>query len=362
MSTLLEYKCPCCGGAVSFDSGTQKMVCPFCDAEFDVEALKNEQEETDRNSQPEQQEWESNVDNQWSTEELNGMNVYVCNSCGGEVIAEEVTGATACPYCDSPIVLKSSFSGDLRPDFVIPFKLDKKAAKEAMFAHLKGKKLLPKVFRDENHIDEIKGLYVPFWLFNSSTDSRYIFRATKVRHWSDSKYEYTETSHYNVYRDGKLDFRNIPVDGSEKMDDALMESLEPFDFSQAVDFQSAYLAGYLADKYDVDEKQSEVRANERIKKSTEQAFASTVVGYSSVIPASSNIKLKGGSAKYALYPVWLLNTVWNGEKYTFAVNCQTGKTVGNLPMDKGLYIRWLLGIGVAASAAGFLLQWLLGLM
>ena len=136
--------------------------------------------------------------NQWGEDELKGINLYTCQSCGGELIADENTGATNCPYCDNPVILKSSFSGDLRPDFVIPFKLDKKAAKAAMENHLKGKPFLPKVFKDQNHIDEIKGIYVPFWLFDCDTYSKYTFRGTKVRHWSDSKYDYTETSHFNI--------------------------------------------------------------------------------------------------------------------------------------------------------------------
>ncbi len=344
MSTLLEYKCPCCGGAVSFDTKEQKIVCPFCDAEFDIEALKQEQEEVSRNSQPEQHEWNDNTDAKWSTEELNGMNVYVCQSCGGELIAEETTGATACPYCDSPVILKSSFSGDLRPDYIIPFKLDKKAATEAMKKHLCGKKLLPKVFKDENHIDEIKGLYVPFWLFNSDTDSRYIFRATKVRRWSDSKYDYTETKHYNIYRDGNLSFANIPVDGSEKMPDDLMESIEPFNYADFKEFDTGYLSGFLADKYDVSRDKCVARANERIKNSTEIAFKNTVHGYTSVTTQSSNVNYVNGSSKYALLPVWVLNTTWKDQKFIFAMNGQTGKFVGNLPMDWGLFWKWFFGI------------------
>ena len=152
-----------------------------------------------------------------------------------------------------------------------------------------GKPFLPKVFKDQNHIDEIKGIYVPFWLFDCDTYSKYTFRGTKVRHWSDSKYDYTETSHFNIYREGCLDFRNVPVDGSEKMPDDFMESIEPFDYSQMVDFETAYLAGYLADKYDVDQKSSIGRANNRIKQSTEEAFKRTVHGYATVSTTGSNV-------------------------------------------------------------------------
>ena len=154
----------------------------------------------------------------------------------------------------------------------------------------------------------------------------------------------------------------MPVDGSTKMDDALMESIEPYDFSGAVDFQTAYLAGFLADKYDVDSEQSIERANERIKKSTENAFASTVQGYSTVIPESTSIRLQNGKAKYALYPVWLLNTTWNGQRYTFAMNGQTGKFIGDLPLDKSAYKKWLFGLTGLIGAAVFAVSYLLWLL
>ena len=129
-----------------------------------------------------------------------------------------------------------------------------------------------------------------------------------------------------------------------------------------MDFQTAYLAGYLADKYDVDADASIDRANERIKKSTEDAFRSTVQGYTSVIPENTNVQLHNGKAKYALYPVWILNTTWNGQKYTFAMNGQTGKIVGDLPMDKSAYNKYFfrtMAIGAAAIFAVQYLFWLL---
>ncbi len=363
MTSLLEYKCPCCDASIDFDSSLQKMKCPYCGTEFDVETLAAYNDELSASEgASDDMNWETQAGGEWSENEQQKMRVYVCNSCGGEIVCDETTSATECPYCANAVIMKGQLAGDLKPDYVIPFKIDKKGAVEALKAHYKGKTLLPRVFKDENKIEEVKGVYVPFWLFDADVNAGIRYKASRVRMWSDSKYNYTETSFYSVIRDGKVSFERVPVDGSEKMDDALMESLEPFDFSQAVEFLPAYLSGFLADRYDVDAKQSEQRANERIKKSTEEVFASTVVGYSSVIPVSSNVRLSNGTAKYALYPVWLLNTVWNGQKYTFAVNGQTGKTVGNLPMDKGLYWLWLLGIGIGAGAVCFLLQNLLGLM
>lgn len=361
MSVLQQFKCPCCDGAIEFDSSLQKMRCPYCDSEFEMEALRSYDEEL--SAQPaEDMTWDTAAGSDWQSGETDDLRVYTCNSCGGQIVADQTTGASACPYCDNPIVMTGQFAGALKPDLVIPFKLDKKAAVAALQNHYKGKLLLPKVFKDQNHIQEVKGLYVPVWLFDSDAEAFVRYRATRVRSWSDSRYNYTETSHFSVTRGGGIGFENVPVDGSTKMDDTLMESIEPFDISGAVDFQTAYLAGYLADKYDVDAEKSIERANERIKRSTEESFAATVQGYTSVTPESSSINLKNGRARYALYPVWILNTQWNGQKFTFGINGQTGKIAGDLPMDKGAFWTWLLGVAGGAAAAVFALSYLLWLL
>lgn len=359
MAVLQEYKCPCCDGAIEFDSASQKMKCPYCDTEFEIEAI---QEYNRQLSGQDEMNWESTPETQWTEDETNGLRVYICESCGGEIVGDAATAATECPFCGNHIVMKGQFAGDLRPDLVIPFKLDKKAAKAALKKHYQGKHFLPKTFKDDNHLEEIKGLYVPFWLFEADADANIQYKATRVRTWSDSKYHYTETQYYSVLRAGQIGFRDVPVDGSTKMADDLMESLEPFHISDAVDFQSAYLAGYLADKYDVTAQQSQDRANARIKQSTQDMFRDTVIGYATVMPVSSNIRLENSKAKYALYPVWLLNTTWEGKKYTFAMNGQTGKMVGDLPLDKKAYRKALFGLTGIISAAIVALSYLVWLL
>lgn len=364
MNTLQEYKCPCCGGAIAFDSSLQKMKCPYCDTEFEMDTLANYDAEL-QNDTNDEMEWQMPTGNEWSDEEAFGLRSYICKSCGGEIIGDENTAATSCPFCGNPVVMMKQFSGALKPDLVIPFKLDKKAAKEGLTKHLSGKRLLPKIFKDQNHIDEIKGIYVPFWLFDSDVDAQVRYRASKIRTYSDSQYDYTETSFFSVLRNGNIGFANVPVDGSTKMEDSLMESIEPFDLSDAVDFHTAYLAGYLADKYDVTAEESIERANKRIKKSTEDAFASTVKGYTTVQAENSNIQLHNGKAKYALYPVWLLNTTWNGNTYTFAMNGQTGKFVGDLPVDQSAATKWMIGLSAAMSVLSYgvvLLLHLIGIL
>ena len=271
-SVVIEYKCPCCGGSIEFDSSIQKMKCPYCDTEFEMETLKS-YDEAVKSDRPDNLEWNKKTDGGFSQEESDSMRVYVCKSCGGEIVGDSNMGAASCPYCSSP-----------------------------------AKPFLPKVFKSQNHIDEIKGIYVPFWLFSAKTDADIRYRATRVRAWSDSRYRYTETQFFSVLRSGEISFDAVPVDGSSKMPDDLMESIEPYHLSDAVDFQTAYLSGYFADKYDVSAKDNTARANERIRNSTVEMFADTVRGYATVTPEHTSVRFSESSQRYALYPVWLLNT------------------------------------------------------
>jgi len=329
MAELHEYQCPACGGALAFDVELQKLKCPFCESAYDISELSAPEDPAAASPMPDR-----SGAAEWSQDEQSGLATYVCQSCAGEIIADVTTGATTCPYCDSTVVMSGHFQGSLRPDSIIPFKLKKDKAIAALYNHYKGKILLPKTFKDKNKLNEIKGLYVPFWLYSGKADAEVHFDAKKTRSWSDSQYDYTETSTYSAFRSGTVDYESIPVDASSMMQNELMDSIEPYHMTEAVDFNTAYLAGYLADKFDEDEKVCFTRADTRVKNSTVNTLATTLTGYSSVTPASSNVRFIDVSTKYMLLPVWLLNTTWNQKKYTFAVNGQTGKIVGELPIDK----------------------------
>ena len=389
MTDVLEYKCPACNGTLAFDSVTQKMKCPFCDSVFDVSELKAQdavldQPASDLGEVPQDDfSWDDSADQMWSDDETAGMAVFSCQSCGGQIVGDSNTGATACPYCGNNVVITDRFRGDLKPNYVIPFKLDKTAAKEKYKQHISKKFLLPKLFAAENHIDEIKGIYVPFWIYDSKVNAFARFEAENTRTWSDSQYNYTEVTTYDVYRSGQMGFEHIPVDGSSKMPDDLMESIEPYDFHDAVPFQTSYLAGFFADKYDVDSKQSEARANERLRQSTIDVLRGTVQGYDRVTSyngesfrkkletlddftgyadpfaatndSASGVQMLEGKVAYALYPVYLLTTTYQGEKYTFAMNGQTGKFVGDLPIDKKKKTITFASVFAGATAVATLL-------
>lgn len=331
MSDTFDHKCPCCGATLQFDAGSQMVKCPYCDSEFDVSTtMKNE---GDLSVAADNVDLASDGGMEWSEKELYGITEYQCNSCGGNIYSEETTSATICPYCGNAVILKGRLSGVLKPDKVMPFKQTKEQAIEGLKKHCGGQRFVPKKFIENNRLEEIKGLYVPFWVYDADLDADVTYRCTTVRKWTSGDTEYTETKYYDVKRSGQISFDHVPVDGSTKMPDDLMESIEPFDYDQAADFTTGYLSGYVADKYDLDQDQQRPRARQRMADGAAEQFQTTVNGYDTVSVERSDISARSSTVNYVLYPVWLMNTDWNGRKFIFAMNGQTGKMVGNLPAD-----------------------------
>jgi len=293
------------------------------------------------------------------TSEINLAN-YSCPSCGAEITGDDTLGSTVCPYCGQSTIVKGQFEGTLRPDYIIPFKVDKKAAMAAFEADFKNAPFLPDEFKSKKKIEEMAGVYVPFWMFDCDCDAAITYNAERVTRWSDSNYNYTKTDYFKLFRAGSVGFANIPVDGSKKADDAYMEAVEPYDYTDAVDFNGAYLSGYLADKYDVSVDDSIARANERVKNSTIAAFNDTTGTYLAVYPEQTMVNFSNGKVRYSLLPVWMLNIKYLDKMYQFAINGQTGKVVGEYPVDKSKkwkYFAKIAGIcyAVAAVVGYFLL-------
>ena len=365
---LTNYQCPACTAPLHFSAKTGKLVCDYCgsvyevaeieklyaakeekaaqaftDAQKKAEAAKAEaakaevaQEETAQagTAQAETEGgWDVSGMSEWGAD-TQGMHTYTCPSCGAELICDASTAATSCPYCGNPTVVPGQFTGGLKPDYVIPFKYEKNQAIEALKNHYKGKFLLPDAFKDSNHIEKIQGVYVPFWLFNAKADADVTFSAERSDVYDSGDEEVINTHHYQIRRAGSVSFENIPVDASTKMPDDYMDSIDPYEYKDLKPFSTAYLPGYLADRYDVSVAECEQRADERCKNSALQAMESTVTGYDTVTCTGGDVNVIPGEVHYALMPVWVLNTKWNGQDYLFTMNGQTGKFVGDLPADK----------------------------
>lgn len=234
--SITNYQCPACTGPLRFDPVTGKLVCEYCSSSYDTSEIEALYAQADANAAQAAQAAAGETQpegSHWSEAEAAGLKVYNCPSCGAELICDQTTAATSCPYCGNPSIVPGELSGALRPDWVIPFKLTKEKAIAALKEHYRKKPLLPKLFSSQNHLEEIKGVYAPFWLYDGETEGSATFHATKVRSWNQGAYRVTETSHFQCERRGSLSFRRIPVDSSTKMPDEHMDAIEPYDFGGA---------------------------------------------------------------------------------------------------------------------------------
>ena len=388
MSTqVINYHCPACDAPLHFVGASGRLECEYCGSSYEVaeiEALYAEKEAkaaeaTQKEQQKEQQQQAVNQNDQqaeqndstsqqddaaeeteWDLSDLQedwdsdgeGMKSYSCPSCGAEIICDATTAATSCPYCGNPSIVPGQLSGVLKPDYIIPFKLSKEDAVKALKKHYGKKPLLPKVFSEANHIEEVKGVYVPFWLFDAKAEGSAIFDATRSHSHRSGDYRITETDHFAVSRSGELAFEKVPVDASSKMPDDYMDSIEPFDYSELKPFMATYLPGFLADKYDVSAKDCYERADERCKSSFVSALKDSVTGYQTCIKRESHVRLNRGKVHYALLPVWLLSTKWKDKDFLFAMNGQTGRLVGDLPASGKRVLGLFAAIAVPLMAIG----------
>ena len=370
-SQITNYQCPACTGPLHFVGSTGKLQCDYCGSVFDVADIEARMAEKDASASEafqraeqksaENREKQSGDGETWDTSALNsdwgadaaGMRTLSCPSCGAELICDASTAATGCPYCGNPAIVPGQFSGALKPDLVIPFRLDREAAVAALKKHYGGRPFLPKSFRNENHIQEIKGVYVPFWLYDGTADADAEFEATTSSSHREGDYEVTVTRHFRVHRSGDVEFEKVPVDASSQMPDDHMDSIEPFDYKEFKPFSTAYLPGFLADRYDVSAEECAARADERCKRTALQKLEDTVTGYETCAMRRGDVRLYRGKVHYALMPVWMLSTRWNGKNFLFAMNGQTGKFVGDLPMSWGKFWLTFAAAAVPIAAAMF---------
>ena len=360
-SQLTNYQCPSCTGPLRFDSESGMLLCDYCGSRYTVAEIDTiYQDKLDQAEQAgadavaaskEEQTGNDSAfeDEGWNAEQ-EGMKLYNCPSCGAQLICDATTAATSCPYCGNPTVIPGQFHGILKPDYILPFCIKKEEAVSALTKYYRGKKLLPKAFTSQNHIEEIKGMYVPFWLFDGTAFADLAYRTTRVTTARQGNEMITTTDSFDVRRAGTVQFMRIPADGSKKMPDELMDSIEPFDFSELKPFSTAYMPGFLADTYDVDDRESYERAKDRGTHTAEQLIDQTVSGYSSVVQVHRQVQMKREKTAYALLPVWMLSTQWNGKSFLFAMNGQSGKFIGDLPVSTGRYFAWFAGIALPLSA------------
>ncbi|MFR6188473.1 MAG: hypothetical protein ACLUI6_05645 [Butyricicoccus sp.] len=243
-----NYQCPSCTGPLHYDGAAGRLQCDYCGSSFDpaeIEKLYAEKEQQAA-SQPETGsdtgEWQSSADEDWGTD-ADKMRVYSCPSCGAQLICEETTAATSCPYCGNPTVIPEQFSGILKPDYILPFKLSREDAVSALKQHYKGKLLLPRLFRDDNHIESCAAFMCRSGCSTAKPKAAQLHGNDYARLPSRRHGNHRDQL-YGVQRAGTLPFSRVPVDASRKMPDDYMDSIEPFDYAGLKPFSTAYLPGF----------------------------------------------------------------------------------------------------------------------
>ncbi|MCM1054458.1 MAG: hypothetical protein NC394_02950 [Bacteroides sp.] len=340
----VAYKCPSCNAPLSFKTETQSFVCDYCGGSYsrlEIEAMTAKAEKTEPASH------EHIIDEGMQRTFSKDSSLYMCPTCGAQVITDsELSASAICHYCHSPIVLSGRLSGEFCPDMIIPFKRTRENALEGFDEWTKKHKFfLAKGFTDKKSLEKIQGLYVPFWLADCVVEGNMTADCYKtISAVRRGDYIVKTESKHLVTRQGKLNIDGVPADGSSKADDLLMESIEPFNYAELVKFDMPYLSGHYAEKYDVSKEQIYGRIQARAKEATREEFKSTVKGYTRTVVLNESYNIRGIRWKYVMLPMWFLSYHYKDKMYYYAMNGQTGKFGGTLPINKLKLILFSFGI------------------
>lgn len=368
MNTV-QYKCPYCGGEMVFKPEQQKFGCDYCGSYFEEAEIAKMYEEmnkiaedtADPNARTLGDESDFPDFGEEGSEFSEQTRLYTCDSCGAQIIAEETESATFCYYCHNPVILAGRLTGKYKPNFVIPFSVTKEKAVDDFKSWCKKRWFLPGDFKSKQQLEKMSGVYVPFWLTSCNADARFSCIGEKRRSWSSGDYNITEISEFAVKRSGSFTFERVPADGANKIEDALMNAVEPYNYKEMRDFSMQYLSGFMAEKYDVEWEQVINRTKARIHEGCKQKIHETITGYSSTKAEKMDVSYRNVDREYALMPVWFMHYSYGGKNYDFAMNAQTGKLAGTPPLSIPKLLGFCVGLfAVLAAILGLIGGFLLG--
>lgn len=313
-------KCPNCGDAITYNIEDKMLRCGSCQKTFNTGSVVNEE--------------------LWNELETMACDMYKCSTCGAEITTSNVEVSTFCGYCGQPTIVFNRVASQIKPKKIIPFSVTKDEAENAIRKYLKKSIFTKKNIRNFE-TERIVGIYVPYWLFNLDYKSKQTLQGDV----GSGKNKRT----YNYYRECECNLKNLTVDASLMLDNTSSSRLEPYDFSEAKDFDIAYLSGFYADCYDVNQNAAKRDAVSKAKSLYDSEVIKTVPARNvRVLWDSPDHRVH--SATYAMLPAWFLSFVDSDNKcYTILVNGQTGKVVGALPYVKSRIAATILTLGTLFS-------------
>ncbi|MFZ2576978.1 TFIIB-type zinc ribbon-containing protein [Lactococcus hircilactis] len=341
-NAVFTQKCPNCGGPLLFDPKSQKFHCNYCGSSFSKDEVSAaEEKQVDASFSSALTENAVSADNNETTQESSEVGLFLCPSCGAEIVTDATTASTFCFYCHNPVLLTERLSGTFLPEKVIPFQIERETAEQHFLNWVGKKKFIPKAFFNKKQIENLSGVYFPYWQVEASVAGNLSARGRTVRVWVQGDTEFTETSDYAIERKGNSEFKDLVKKALQKnLSDHLVGAVEPFDFSQAVTFQNQYLAGFLTEKRDIEFNTLEDQVENEFQNYATQLMKNTITGYVSVTQEQANQTLQKMEKAYVLLPIWLLTYREPGRDklYYYAMNGQTGKVAGVLPIDQAKLI------------------------
>lgn len=325
---VLDNKCPNCGANITLNPKTGNFKCEYCGKESTIDEIKKHNIRKSAAARGEQV-TEENVDN------YEKYDTYTCQNCGAEIIADEQTSATFCIYCGNTAILKNKLSGKFNPKFIIPFKKEKEDAIKAFKELKKNRPLMPNNFTNIENIEKIRGIYIPFWFHDFYVEGEIETKGVIHNYYTINTTHYIKTTTYKIVRAGHVNYYSVPVDGSTKFDNNLMNSIQPYNYKELIPYNHAYLAGFLAERYDVENDTTRKEVEPSILREVKKLFVKDGFMYNASDNVYKNtLETKKYSVEYVLLPVYMVNVKYGKKMYTFAMNGQTGTFIGNIPLSK----------------------------
>ncbi|MBQ4256879.1 MAG: hypothetical protein II714_04415 [Oscillospiraceae bacterium] len=349
-SGTYSLKCPNCGGELKWEAESQLLVCEYCDSNFTEEEVSHltEGQTPDAEEIAQGEAFSQDTD------------LYICNSCGAQIFSDHATAATFCYYCHNPVTLTGRLSGEFRPEKVIPFKVARENAVLMFQEHCRKKWFLPGDFTKLSTMEKLTGLYVPFWLADANVEAYADYTATRSHKSRRGDTTHVRVDTFSLTREAQMSYNGVPADGSRKIDDTIMDAIEPFDYRELKDFDISYLAGLYCDKYDVDKAEVLGRIRTRIEAGAVKRLREDIAPmYETVTEKNHRIRMLGVRWHYMMMPVWFFTYKYAGKVYEFAMNAQTGKVAGQYPVSKLKMLMWSAALFAAVGLvitliAGFL--------
>ena len=274
--------------------------------------------------------------------------VYICKSCGGEIIINGTEASTKCLYCGNTAVVFSRIAKQKRPGFILPFKLTSDDAVKAVHEQFDKGILIPESIRNFKP-DDVRGIYIPYWIVNCKHKGSVVVSGTV------SRGKRTSTVYFG--RAGKMNLTGLPLDASRMLSDDSSSRLEPYDLNEMTSFDEDYLLGFYSNISDITywnlksaaSKRADEYFNELVLKSVHDA------GSLSIYSESHMTAVNFSNMKYALLPAWFVTYTHNGIHNTVVVNGQTGKVVCGVPWNKKFFFCMMAAAGVLLTGLFFLI-------